>query len=58
MPAPAVAQGSPWQNACAERLIGTIRRESVDHIVALGEEHLRRFVKSYASYYNAATLLG
>src|SRR5262249_28857066 len=37
-----------------ERLIGTIRRECVDHIVALGEQHLRRFVKSYASYYNTA----
>ena len=49
-----IAPGSPWQNAYAERLIGTIRRECVDHIVALGERHLRRFLESYASYYNTA----
>jgi len=49
-----IAPGSPWQNGFVERLIGTIRRECVDHIVALGEQHLRRFVKSYASYYNKA----
>src|SRR5215813_12509643 len=49
-----IAPGSPWQNCFVERLIGTIRRECVDHIVALGEQHLRRFVKSYASYYNTA----
>jgi transposase InsO family protein len=49
-----IAPGSPWQNAYAERLIGTIQRECVDHIVALGERHLRRFLKSYASYYNTA----
>jgi hypothetical protein len=41
-------------NGFAERLIGTIRRECVDHIVALGEQHLRRFLKSYAKYYNTA----
>jgi hypothetical protein len=34
--------------------VGTIRRERADHIVALGEQHLRRVLKSYASYYNAA----
>ncbi len=49
-----IAPGSPWQNCFAERMIGTIRRECVDHIVALGEQHLRRILKSYASYYNAA----
>ena len=49
-----IAPGSPWQNGFVERLIGTIRRECVDHIVALDEQHLRRFVKSYASYYNTA----
>src|SRR5262245_7769692 len=49
-----IAPGSPWQNGLVERLIGTIRRECVDHIVALGEQHLRRMVKSYASYYNTA----
>jgi hypothetical protein len=36
----------------AERLIGSIRRESVDHMIVLGEAHLRRILKSYARYYN------
>jgi transposase InsO family protein len=47
-----IAPGSPWQNGFAERLIGSIRRECVDHIVVLGEKHLRRVLKSYARYYN------
>jgi transposase InsO family protein len=42
----------PWQNCFAERLIGSIRRECVDHVVALGEQHLRRVLRSYARYYN------
>jgi len=46
------APASPWQNGFAERLIGSIRRECVDHIIVLGEMHLRRVVKSYADYYN------
>jgi transposase InsO family protein len=49
-----IAAGSPWQNSFAERLIGSIRRECVDHVIALGEQHLRRVLKSYASYYNSA----
>jgi transposase InsO family protein len=49
-----IAPGSPWQNSFAERLIGSIRRECVDHVIALGEQHLRRVLKSYASYYNTA----
>jgi transposase InsO family protein len=36
------ASASPWQNGFAERLIGSIRRECVDHIIVLGEAHLRR----------------
>ena len=44
---------SPWQNGFAERLIGSIRRECVDHIIVLGEMHLRRVLKSYADYYNS-----
>ena len=48
------APASPWQNGFAERLIGSIRRECVDHIIALGEMHLRRVLKSYANYYNSA----
>jgi transposase InsO family protein len=47
-----IAPGSPWQNGFAERLIGSIRRECVDHVVALGEGHLRQVLKSYAHYYN------
>jgi transposase InsO family protein len=47
------APASPWQNGFAERLIGTIRRECVDHIIVLGEMHLRRVLKSYADYYNS-----
>src|SRR5947208_6634312 len=47
-----IAPGSPWQNGFAERLIGSIRRECVDHVVVLGETHLRRVLKSYARYYN------
>src|SRR3982075_2103880 len=39
-----IAPGSPWQNGFAERLIGSIRRECVDHIVVLGEAHLRRIL--------------
>jgi transposase InsO family protein len=46
------APASPWQNGFAERLIGSIRRECVDHIIVLGEAHLRRVLKSYADYYN------
>jgi transposase InsO family protein len=46
------APASPWQNGFAELLIGSIRRESLDHIVVLGEEHLRRILKNYAAYYN------
>jgi len=47
-----IAPASPWQNGFAERLIGSIRRECSDHVIVLGEEHLRRILKSYADYYN------
>ena len=47
-----IAPGSPWQNGFAERLIGSIRRECVDHLVVLGEAHLRRILTKYAAYYN------
>jgi transposase InsO family protein len=46
------APASPWQNGFVERLIGSIRRECLDHIIVLGEAHLRRILKSYARYYN------
>jgi hypothetical protein len=47
-----IAPASPWQNAFAERLIGSIRRECVDHIIVLGEAHLRPILKFYARYYS------
>ena len=46
------AQRSPWQNPYVERLIGTVRRECLDHVLILGEWHLRRVLKSYSLYYN------
>jgi transposase InsO family protein len=46
------APRSPWQNGHAERLIGSIRRECLDHVVILGELHLRRVLAAYANYYN------
>jgi len=47
-----IAAGSPWQNGYAERLIGTIRRECLDHMIVFGEAHLRRILGKYAVYYN------
>jgi hypothetical protein len=47
-----ISAASPWQNCFAKRLIGSIRRECVDHVVVLGEQHLRRVLHSYARYYN------
>ncbi len=46
------APASPWQNAYAERVIGTFRRECLDHTIILSERHLRRVVRRYADYYN------
>jgi len=45
---------SPWQNGCADRLIGTVRRECLGRILIFGEAHLRRVPASYAAYYNQA----
>jgi transposase InsO family protein len=47
-----IAPGSRWQNGFAERLIGSIRRECLDHLVVLGEAYLRQILQSYADYYN------
>src|SRR5258707_1563665 len=47
-----IAPASPWQNGFAERLIGSVRRECLDHIFIRGEAHLSRVLKSYADYYN------
>jgi hypothetical protein len=43
---------SPWQNGYAERLIGSIRRDCLDHVVVFGERHLRQLLDSYQKYYN------
>ena len=45
---------SPWQNGHVERLIGSIRRECLDHVVVLGEGHLRHLLAEYSAYYNGA----
>jgi transposase InsO family protein len=45
---------SPWQNGHVERLIGSIRRERLDHVVVLGERHFRHLLANYATYYNGA----
>ena len=49
-----IAPRSPWQNGCAERLIGSIRRDCLDHVVVFGEQHLRHLLTSYQKYYNEA----
>ena len=51
-----ISAGSPWQNCFAERLIGTIRRECVDHLIVLGQAHLRRVLVEFAAYYNGSRI--
>jgi hypothetical protein len=46
------APRSAWQRACVERLIGSIRRECLDHVIVLSEASLRRALSSYFSYYH------
>jgi len=46
------APRSPWQNAYVERLIGSVRRECLDHLIIFSEGHLRRALRAYAEYYN------
>jgi putative transposase len=48
------APGSPWQNPFCERLIGSVRRDCLDHVIILNERHLLRVLRSYASYYHAS----
>ena len=48
------APQSPWQNPFAERLIGSVRRECLDHVLVLGERHLRRILTRYFAYYHRA----
>jgi transposase InsO family protein len=44
----------PWQNEYAERLIGSIRRKCIDHVVVIGDRYLRHLLLSYMSYHNEA----
>jgi putative transposase len=48
------APSSPWQNPYAERLIGSLRRECLDHVIILSQTHLRRVLARYVSYYDRA----
>ena len=48
-----IAPRSPWQNGYVERVIGSIRRECLDHLIVRNEAHLRRVLQAYTSYYNA-----
>jgi putative transposase len=48
------APRSPWQNPFAERLVGSVRRDCLDHVIVLGESHLRVILKSYFAYYHRA----
>jgi putative transposase len=47
-------QSTTYANAYAERLIGTLRRECLDHVVVLNETHLRRLLRDYLLYYHSA----
>jgi putative transposase len=46
------APRSPWQNPLVERVIGSIRRECLDHLIVFNERHLRRVLSSYMDYYH------
>ena len=46
------APRTPWQNPFVERVIGSIRRECLDHVLVLNERHLRRLLRAYLAYYN------
>ena len=48
------APRSPWQNPHAERLIGTLRRDCLDHVIVIGENHLRRLLRNYLVYYHGS----
>jgi transposase InsO family protein len=47
-----ISPRSPWQNPYVERLIGTLRRDCLDHVVIFGERHLRQVLTLYSLYYN------
>ncbi len=44
---------SPWQNGVAERWVGSCKREIIDDVIVFNEDHLRRLLRDYVSYYNA-----
>ena len=46
------APRSPWQNPYCERVIGSIRRDMLDHVIVLNERHLKRLLTEYVSYYH------
>jgi transposase InsO family protein len=52
-----IVRRSPWQNGYAERVIGSIRRECLDHVIVWNETHLRAFLSEYADCYNASLTL-
>ena len=47
-----IASRAPWQNPFVERIIGSIRRECLDHVIVINERHLRRLLRAYLVYYN------
>ena len=49
-----IAPRSPWQNPYVERLIGSIRRECLDHLIVFNARHLKRLLRSYFTYYHGA----
>ncbi len=49
-----IAYQAPWQNGYCERVIGSIRRECLDHVIVFSERHLRRILREYVTYYHGA----
>jgi len=49
-----ISYQSPWQNGYVERVIGSMRRECLDHVIVFGERHLRRVLREYVAYYHGS----
>ena len=49
-----IAPRSPWQNPYVERVIGSVRRECLDHVIIINECHLRRILRAYLKYYHGS----